>query len=72
LLADADKAGESWSQGRDCFASKLANLGARVAVVDCYPHKDFNDLYRAERPGKDEITDLLASHGMAIESEVLV
>jgi hypothetical protein len=71
LLADADKAGESWSQGNDCFAAKLAQLCARVAVVDCHPHKDFNDLYRAERPGKDEISDLLASHAMAVESEVL-
>lgn len=68
LLADADKAGESWSQGNDCFAAKLANLCAKVAVVHCYPHKDFNDLYRAERVTREHIEELLASHGMSLES----
>jgi hypothetical protein len=72
LLADADKAGGSWSEGERCFARQLAWRCARVAVVDCYPHKDFNDLYRAEKPGKDEIAELLSSHGMAVESEVMV
>jgi hypothetical protein len=72
LLADADKAGESWSQGPGCFASKLASLGASVAVVDCHPHKDFNDLYRAEKLGEDEITELLSSHRIRVEHEVVI
>lgn len=70
LLADADKAGSSWSEGEHCFAQQLAKRCAKVAVVDCHPHKDFNDLYRAEKPGPEVINGLLASHGMAIESEV--
>jgi CHC2 zinc finger len=71
LLADADKAGGSWSEGSDCFAKQLAKRCTRVAVVDCHPHKDFNDLYRAEKPAPEVISELLASHDMAVEGEVL-
>ena len=70
LLADADNAGICWSEGLACFAKQLKKRGARVAVVDCYPHKDLNDLFRAEKPGKDKIAELLAGHKMAIESGV--
>lgn len=70
LLADADKAGGSWSVGGDCFAKQLAKRCAKVSVVDCHPHKDFNDLFRVRHPGAKEISELLASRQMAIESEV--
>jgi hypothetical protein len=71
VLADADPAGSRWYNGEDCFTAKLSALCRKVAVVDCAPHKDFNELYRHERVGPDEIRQLLESHGMAVESEVL-
>jgi DNA primase (bacterial type) len=70
VLADADEAGRGWHNGEHSFAQQLAELGATVAVIDCAPRKDFNDLYRAERPGPEDIRDLLAAHGMSVESEV--
>lgn len=70
LLADADKQGGSWSEGEHCFAKKLAKRCVKVAVVDCHPQKDFNDLYRAEQPGPEIIRELLISHDMTVESEV--
>lgn len=72
LLADADKAGGSWSDGDNCFAKQLAKRCAKVAVVDCHPYKDFNDLYRAEKPGPEVMGNLLAAHGMTVEGEALV
>jgi hypothetical protein len=71
VLADNDSAGRGWYSGDDSFAAKLGKLCAKVAVVDCAPHKDFNDLYRTAQPGPEEIHELLASHEMAIEGEVL-
>lgn len=71
LLADADKAGGSWSEGENCFAQQLAKRCVRVSVVDCHPHKDFNDLFRAEKSGPEIIRELLASHGMAVEGGVV-
>lgn len=70
LIPDADDAGKKWYGSGDCFATRLSKFCRKVAVVDCGPHKDFNDLYRAEKLGPEVISDLLASHGMAIESEV--
>jgi len=52
------------------FAKQLAKLCAKVAVVDCHTHKDINDLFRVRHPGLEEIHELLASSGMAIESEL--
>ncbi len=71
LLADADKAGGSWSNGDNCFAKELSKRSAKVAVVDCHPHKDFNDLFRTETPGPEVIGELLASKGMTVGNEVL-
>jgi hypothetical protein len=70
VLADADPAGSRWYNGHDSFTVKLSTLCRKVAVVDCAPHKDFNELYRHERVGPDEIQQLLESHGMAVGSEV--
>ncbi|MEO5717424.1 MAG: hypothetical protein ABIR29_02505 [Chthoniobacterales bacterium] len=70
LIPDADDAGKKWYGSDDCFATRLSKLCRKVAVVDCGPHKDFNDLYRAEKPGPQVIGELLASHEMTVESEV--
>lgn len=70
LLADSDKAGSSWSEGEHSFAKQLAKRCEKIAVVDCYPYKDFNDLYRSQQPIPEVIGELLASHGMAVEGGV--
>jgi hypothetical protein len=70
VLADADPAGSRWYNGEYSFAAKLAALCRKVAVVDCAPYKDFNELYRHEKVGRDEIQQLLESHRMAAGSEV--
>ncbi|MEO5753427.1 MAG: hypothetical protein ABIR38_01840 [Chthoniobacterales bacterium] len=72
LIPDADDAGRKWYGSEDCFATRLSKFCRKVAVVDCGPHKDFNDLYRAEQPGPQVIGELLASHGMNVESELTV
>ena len=71
LIPDADDKGKQWYTGTECFATKLSKLCRKVAVVDCAPFKDFNDLLRSEKPGPEVIVELFASHGMAIEGEVL-
>ncbi len=71
VLADADAAGRSWWDGDNCFATKLTTLCRKVVVVQCAPYKDFNDLYRVEKVGPEQIAELLASKGMAVESGVL-
>lgn len=70
VLADADEIGSVWYKGDHSFAQQLAELGANVSVVDCGTRKDFNDLFRAEKPGPEEIHELLATHSMSIESGV--
>ncbi len=68
LLPDTDGAGSKWFDGKDSFADRLAQLCTKVAVEGCGEHKDFNDLYRAERVTPDQVEELLASHGMNGES----
>jgi hypothetical protein len=70
VLADADRAGEGWYTGEDCFAEKLTKLCRKVAVVRCDGFKDFNDLYRAQTVGPDEIRELLVRHNMSLGNEV--
>ena len=71
LLADNDPNGKKWHTGNDCFAVQLSKLCRKVAVVDCEPFKDFNDLYRSEKAGPDDVREILAAHGMSAESEVI-
>jgi hypothetical protein len=71
VLADADPAGSRWYSGDCSFVAKLSSLCRKVAAIDCAPYKDFNELYRHENVGPEEVQQLLASHGMAIENEVL-
>jgi hypothetical protein len=70
LLPDSDGTGGRWFDGRHSFADRLAQLCRKVAVVRCGEHKDFNDLYRAEKVTPEQIGELLAAHGMALESGV--
>ena len=70
LLPDTDGAGSKWFDNRDSFSDRLAKLCRKVAVVGCGRHKDFNDLYRAEKVTPDQIGELLTSHGMALEGRV--
>ena len=70
LLPDGDKPGEQWFEGPNSFADRLAKLCRKVAVVKCRAQKDFNDLYRAEKTTPEQIAELLASHGLALESGV--
>lgn len=72
VFADADGPGSNWYIGDHSFAAELATLCRKVAVVNCTPHKDFNELYRHEIVGPDQVTELLASHGMSLGNEVLV
>ncbi len=67
LMVDADPPGSAWYEGKDSFADRLSERCQKVEVVDCASHKDFNDLYRAEKPGPEIIAELLASRGMAVE-----
>ncbi len=72
VLPDGDPPGEKWYKHERSFASELLKLCRKVAVVTCEPHKDLNDMYRAEKPTPDAIRDLLAAHGMmSAESEVI-
>jgi hypothetical protein len=70
LLPDGDASGGKWFEGAESFADQLAARCRKVAVVRCAPHKDFNDLHRAMPVTPDQITQLLGSHGMALESGV--
>jgi len=72
LLPDNDGTGGKWFEGRDSFADRLAQLCRRVAVIRCGEHKDFNELYRAETVTPEQIQELLAAHGMSLESGVTV
>lgn len=66
LFPDMDGAGSKWFEAADSFADRLAKLCRKVAVVRCGEHKDFNDLYRAQKVTPEQIGELLVSHGMAI------
>jgi hypothetical protein len=70
LLPDTDSPGSKWFDNGDSFADRLAERCRKVAVVGCGAHKDFNDLYRAEKVRPEQIAQLLASHGMSLEREV--
>jgi hypothetical protein len=70
VLADADRAGETWYKGDDCFAAQLTKVCNRVAVVRCEGFKDFGELYKAQTIEPDQIRELLAKHGMSLETEV--
>jgi len=67
LLPDGDASGSRWHEGADCFADRLANICRKVAVVRCAQGKDFNDAYRSGNITAEQIAELLASHGMALE-----
>ncbi len=67
LLPDTDGPGSKWFDNEDSFADRLVERCRKVAVVGCRGHKDFNDLYRAEKVMPGQIADLLASHGMSLE-----
>jgi len=60
-----------WYEGEKTFASELATLSRKVVITDCGQHKDFNDLYKTEGVTSEQVSELLASHGMSLlESEV--
>jgi hypothetical protein len=67
LLPDADASGCRWHEGGNSFADQLAARCRRVAIVKCAQHKDFNDLYRAEKITPEQIGELLESRGVAVE-----
>jgi hypothetical protein len=69
VVADADQAGRRWYSGTDSFATKLSAISRKVAVVDCAPHKDFNELYWRASLSSDDIAELLASCGMASQAQ---
>jgi hypothetical protein len=71
VIADSDGAGSKWHTGADCFAEQLKKLCRKVCVVNCAPHKDFNDAYRQGNIGPGQITELLMSHGISLENEVM-
>jgi hypothetical protein len=72
LLPDFDASGGKWLGGGDSFIHRLSARCRKVAVVKCAPHKDFNDFYRAARVTPREMTELLATHGMALEEEAAI
>jgi hypothetical protein len=68
LLPDDDASGSKWHECKDSFAVRLARVCRKVAVIACVGQKDFNDLYRAEKITPEQIAELLALHGMALET----
>jgi hypothetical protein len=71
VIPDSDTAGKKWYTGPDSFVSKLKPLCRKVAVVHCAAGaKDFNELYRRQSVGPEDISELLKSHGMGLGSGV--
>lgn len=67
LLPDGDEPGRKWFEGADSFGDKLSRLCRKVAVIGCGRHKDFSELYRADKITPEQIGELLASHEMSLE-----
>lgn len=70
VLPDNDEPGKRWHNGDNCLVQRLRKLCRHVAAARCAGAKDFNDLYKLQPIGPPQISDLLARHGMALESEV--
>jgi hypothetical protein len=66
LFPDGDASGRRWNEGEGSFVEQLRKRGCPVAVVQTAPHKDFNDLYRAQEVTPEQIAALLAKHGKEV------
>ena len=66
LFPDGDASGAKWFEGAGSFAEQLRDRGCRVVVKTTAPHKDFNDLYRAQEITPEQVAGLLAGHGMEV------
>jgi len=72
ILPDLDLSGMKWFLGPNSFSKRLSARCLQVAAETFSPHKDINDYYRAVRPTLEQIAEMLASHGMAVETEVAI
>jgi hypothetical protein len=64
LIGDSDKAGASWHEGKNSFAFRLSQAGFAVKGLQTKGYKDFNDLYRADKPTKEQVLAALREKGI--------